>query len=111
MSNIQTNFFPNSKKTLRDHGKNEKIQNFVDKVIPKNDQSDKVKTELKTLNKDADVMFSDKLHDFKKIKEAVKSAELPDKSNKIEKLRNQINSNEYNIDFDQLANKILEQEY
>lgn len=59
----------------------------------------------------ANVSINDSVKDFAKIKSAVSHAPEVDNSDKIAKLKAQINAGTYNVDYEALADKILEQEF
>ncbi len=57
------------------------------------------------------VNIPDKVKDFSRIKAAVDSAPQIDNSAKIARLKKQVQSGEYKVDYDALADKILTSEY
>lgn len=70
------------------------------------------KTELeKTTKKHAKVDIPNAVRDFAKIKSAVDKAPEVDNSEKIARLKEQINAGTYNINYDGLADKILSSEF
>lgn len=60
---------------------------------------------------DARVGISDAVKDFSRIKKVVDAAPERDNSAKIARLRQQIQSGTYEVDYDALADKILESEF
>lgn len=60
---------------------------------------------------DAQVNIPDKIKDFSRIKSAIDSQRPLDMSSRVEELKKKIAANEYNIDFEQLADKMLEREW
>ena len=60
---------------------------------------------------DAKIQIPESVKDFAKIKKAVDAAPPVDNSQKIANLKNQIQAGKYEIDYDALANDILEQEF
>lgn len=62
-------------------------------------------------SQDAKVNISDAIRDFSRIKKAVDTADTIDNSEKIANLKAQIDQGTYDIDYDALADKILDSEY
>lgn len=62
-------------------------------------------------NENARVTISDAVKDYSEIKHAADLARIPDKSAKILELKKKIEEGSYNIDFDDLASKVLEKEF
>lgn len=60
---------------------------------------------------DARVDINDKVKDFSRIKKAVDAAPSVDNSDKIARLRSQIQAGTYEVDYDGLADKILSSEF
>lgn len=60
---------------------------------------------------DAKVSIPEGVKDFSRIKKAAMSAPEPDNSEKIARLKAQINAGTYEIDYDGLADKILTSEF
>jgi negative regulator of flagellin synthesis FlgM len=60
---------------------------------------------------DAKVSIPEGVKDFSKIKKAALSAPEPDNSEKIARLKAQINAGTYEVDYDGLADKILGSEF
>lgn len=110
MNNIQgpsnRNFFPNSKNTEAAK-KSSQIKQMLSK---RNDESRR--KELDDLSKtNAKVDINNKIKDFARIKKAVDMSPAPDNSDKIASLKAQIKSGQYSVDYDALADKILQQEF
>lgn len=61
--------------------------------------------------KDAKVNISDAIRDFARVKKAVDASAPVDNSEKIARLKEQIAQGNYDIDYDSLADKILDTEY
>lgn len=59
----------------------------------------------------AKVDIPDAVRDYSRIKRAVDTAPEIDNSAKIAKLKSQIKNGTYNVDYDALADKILQSEY
>ncbi len=77
--------------------------------IKRNDQARK--KELDSISGlDAKVDIPDSIKDFSKIKKTVDSAPDIDKSAKVADLKSRINAGTYTIDYDALADKIIESE-
>lgn len=85
--------------------------NIEDKLSRNNDVR---ANELKGLTaKDAKVQISDKVKDFARIKKAVdlaKPAAEMDNSEKIAKLKDQIENGTYQVNYDAIADKLLSRE-
>lgn len=62
-------------------------------------------------SQDAKVSIPDGVRDFSRIKKAAANAPEIDNSDKIARLRAQIQAGEYNIDYDGLADKMLQSEF
>lgn len=60
---------------------------------------------------DAKVSIPEGVKDFSKIKKAAMSAPEPDNSEKIARLKAQIAAGTYEVDYDGLADKILQSEF
>jgi negative regulator of flagellin synthesis FlgM len=109
MSNIETNarssFFPHNKPKVGGAGK-------TNTNIIVNDQSTPIqKNEKKPINLDSKVDIDETIKDFSKIKLAVDKAPPIDNSAKIASLKQQINAGTYKMDYDQLADSILQSEF
>ncbi len=61
-------------------------------------------------SKDVTVDIPDKIKDFSRIKYAVENSPDRDNTEKIQDLRGKISKGQYDIDFDELAKKIIESE-
>lgn len=107
MKNIDTSshtsLFPQNKKTKRPS----KLQQAA---LKRNDPARKKQLESIT-SKDAKVTIPDAIKDFARIKKAVDAAPGLDNSDKIEELKHKIKNGTYKVDFEALADKILEAEY
>ena len=110
MSNIEPNrlrspFFPNTRE------KGLKRMDRLNTPFLNRNSFDK-KSEIDTLTKDdVKIDIKDAIKDFARIKKAVDSATPVDKSNKIGLLKEQIRNGTYNMNYDQIADKILSSEY
>lgn len=60
---------------------------------------------------DAKVNISEAIRDFSRIKKAVDASPPIDNSEKVAMLKEQISQGNYDIDYDALADKILDSEY
>lgn len=103
MNNIESTrskFFPNTKTTVT--GKNaSKI-----KALQRNDTSRF--NELKDMEKrDSSVTIPEAVKDFSRIRKAVDSAPEIDNSDKIARLKDQIQNGTYKMNFEAIADKIL----
>ncbi len=101
---IRSPFFPNSKSS-RTSGRGN-----IDKVMKRNSYEKQSEIE-NTTKKDATVSIDNKVKDFSRIKRAVDNAPDIDKSSKIADLKARIASGRYNIDYDALADKMLQTEF
>ena len=107
MSNIdsatRSGFFPNTNNQSNRAGKSAK--SAFQKNAPERQQ------EIESLTKrDAKVDIGDTIKDFAKIKRAVDAAPEVDNSEKIARLKSQIQAGTYKVDYDAIADKILAQE-
>lgn len=105
MNNIETRapFFPNSKnaKSARSNSRPELKRNTLE-------QFEKIQ---RNTAKDAKVDINSAVKDFSRIKKAVDAAPPINNDNKIAMLKEQINSGNYKVDYDAVAEKMLTQEY
>ncbi|HXH73715.1 MAG TPA: flagellar biosynthesis anti-sigma factor FlgM [Bacteriovoracaceae bacterium] len=109
MSTIDTrsNFFPRTGGTktdaTKDSGKVDgtKRGNSAERATEINDRT----------STDAKVSIPEGVRDFAKIKKAAMSAPDVDNSEKIARLRSQIQAGTYEVDYDGLADKILTSEF
>lgn len=102
----RSNFFPKSKAAntpVRSRALNPKY-------IQRNDPTRKKELES-TTGSHAKVQIPNAVRDFAKIKTAVDKAPPIDNSDKIARLKSQINSGTYKVDYDALADKILSSEF
>lgn len=100
----RSSFFPRSK----DASAKKSIENSA---IMKRNSYEKA-SELKNITrKDAKVDIPSAVKDFARIKRAVDLAPDIDNSAKIENLKQRIASGKYNIDYDAIADKMLQNEY
>ncbi|HLE10323.1 MAG: flagellar biosynthesis anti-sigma factor FlgM [Bdellovibrionales bacterium RIFOXYD12_FULL_39_22] len=108
MNNVENStskspFFPNQKPADRP----EKVRR---NILPTNDPARKIKID-EMAKRDAKVDIADAVKDFSRIKSAVDAAPEIDNSAKIAKLKAEIKNGTYNIDYDAVADKLLESEY
>lgn len=74
--------------------------------------SESRKSELEAFSKsDSKVDIPDAIKDFSRIKKVADAAPAVDNTEKIARLKAQINAGTYKVDYDGLADKILEQEF
>jgi len=99
----KSSFFPKNRNT-------HKAKNFNKTLVEKNDITRQKELESAT-GTHAKVDISDKIRDFAKIKSAVDRSPEIDNSGKVNKLREQIKSGKYKVDYDALAEKILATEF
>lgn len=109
MSSIDTrsSFFPRSRSTQTESTKQGGQVGGVDKrnsAERATELSDKTAT-------DAKVSIPEGVKDFSRIKKAAMAAPEPDNSEKIARLKAQIQAGTYEVDYDGLADKILSSEF
>ena len=106
MSNVHNDsrpaFFPNSKTARAKEAAKKQYQRLSESQAGQDGFSPQKSSSL--------VDIPEGLRDFSRIKELATNAPEVDNSNKIEMLKNQINSGEYQIDYDRLAEQLLLQE-
>lgn len=110
MNNIESTrskFFPRSKVDSKSPSQ---IGRAKKALIQSNDPTRKSEIESLTA-KDAKVKIPSAVRDFAKIKQAVDMAPEVDNSAKIADLKQRIQAGTYSIDYDALADKMLENEY
>ncbi len=110
MNNIdsaRSKFFPASK---IENAKNKNIQRANNPFIQSNNTQRKTEIEKLTA-KDAKVSIPSAVKDFAKIRKAVDMAPEVNNATKIAELKAQIKAGTYSIDYDALADKMLESEY
>lgn len=111
MSNIESStarspFFPNSKESVTTK-RSKALSN-----IRKNRNTPERMQEIKDMtNLDAKVKINNAVKDFSRIKKAVDAAPEIDNTDKIARLKSQINNGTYKLDYDALADKILTSEF
>lgn len=104
----RSSFFPNSKPTSnKGLGKSEALA----KSYMKRNTPDRVSELGEMARKDSKVEIPDAIKDFSRIKKAVDAAPEIDNSDKIARLKSQIQAGTYQVDYDALADKILSQEF
>lgn len=102
-SNTRSSFFPRSK--------NIKESNVKKSLSSKSRENINEGGDLKkTLGKDVDVFISDRVKNFSKIIKIINDAPELDNTNKIARLKRQIEKGEYVINYEALADKILQSE-
>ena len=98
-------FFPRSKQ-VKPKGLDQIKENFDLKRKVMEDRPDKAPS-----NKDSKVNITAAVKDFSKIKKVVDQSPSPDNTNKIASLRQQIQAGTYKIDYDKVADRMLQQEF
>lgn len=98
-------FFPNSKTAKNEAARLRKVNN-----VPRNtyDRAEEIRS--KTAN-DAKVSIPETIKDFSRIKKAVDAAPEMNKESKIADLKARIQAGTYEVDYDALADKVLQTEY
>lgn len=105
IDNSRSMFFPNTK------GKEAQESNRINPANLKRN-SEARKSELDVYAKsDSKVDIPDAIKDFARIKKVADSAAHVDNSEKIARLKQEIQNGSYKVDYDALAGKILEQEF
>lgn len=104
--NTRSAFFPNSKTAKADElSKQKRLEELAKK---RQMRSQELKNNTA---EDASVQISDGVKDFSKIKAAADAAPERDNSAKIARLKAQIQNGTYNIDYDQVADRIMAEEF
>ncbi len=98
-------FFPRS-----DASKQARINKANEASMKRNDAQRTRQLQGQTSG-DAKVEISDAIKDFSRIKKAVDAAPPIDNTEKIAKLKSQIQKGEYQIDYDALADRMLSREF
>lgn len=108
MSSIDTrpSFFPRTR-DIKSEGA--KSGNKIDQ-LQRNSTERAAEISDKTAG-DAKVNIPEGVKEFSRIKKAAMTAEEPDNSEKIAKLKAQIEAGTYEVDYDALADKILSSEF
>lgn len=106
MNNIdvtnRSNFFPNS-----EQAKTTRTQKVA---LRRNDYARRQQLDKISQN-DAKVKIPDAVRDFSRIKKAVDAAPEIDNSDKIAKLKQQINNGTYKVNYEAIADKLLTTEF
>ena len=110
MSNIESTatrapFFPRTK-----DANNTAKSNAMSKISQRNSPQ-RMKSLKELTTSDAKVNINDAVKDFSRIKKVVDAAPEVDNTDKIAKLKQQINNGTYKVDYDALADKILTSEF
>lgn len=103
INNVRPNFFPNSRSAQE-----QKVRAKEEAAALK--RNDPVRSqEIQNKSKShAKVDINESVKDFSTIKSAVDQASEIDQSEKIAELKAKINSGEYQVDYDALADRIIE---
>lgn len=106
-SNIDTRapFFPNSKTAQKEAAAAKKLNSVSRNTY---DRAEEIRTKT---GQDAKVSIPDTIKDFSRIKKAVDSAPAPGNEDKIAELKARIQAGTYEVDYDALADKVLQSEY
>ncbi|MBT3234806.1 MAG: flagellar biosynthesis anti-sigma factor FlgM [Bdellovibrionales bacterium] len=110
MNNIENSvkrsaFFPNDVNSKR-----KKLTQMQQAALKRNNQ-ERQRELLDLKSRDSRVKIPNAVRDFARIKKTVDAAPAIDNSAKIAQLRNQISKGEYQIDYDALADKMLQSEF
>jgi negative regulator of flagellin synthesis FlgM len=108
MSSIDTRspFFPRSRSAQAESAKGGGQVGGVNRNDP-----DRASEISERTSSDAKVSIPDGVKDFSRIKKAAMTAPEPDNTDKIARLKAQIEAGTYEIDYDGLADKILSSEF
>src|SRR5690554_1369889 len=109
MSSIDTrssSFFPRSRNIQTETTK----QNSQIEGLKKNTPEKATEITIKTAQ-DAKVTIGDGIKDLSKIKRVADAAQEVDNTDKIDRLKAQIQADTYEIDYDALADKMLKEEF
>ncbi len=108
ITNTRTDFFPGN--AAAQNNRSNKMNALRRNALQRNDLERATEID-KTTQKDAKVDIPEHIKDFARIKKAVDAAPAIDKSDKIRELKAQINAGTYQVDYDALADKMLEMEF
>jgi negative regulator of flagellin synthesis FlgM len=98
------------RKSIFDTGKTQVPRTQSTPVLERNDFQRK--KELEEITKqDASVDIKDAIKDFSRIKKAVDNAPETDNANRIAELKAKISEGSYSVDFDALADKLLQSQF
>jgi negative regulator of flagellin synthesis FlgM len=107
--NLRPNFFPNSKSAKRQREQQAlEIQRL--KTLKRN-TPDRTSEIQQNSSEHVKVNIPRKVKDFSTIKKAVHNAPDIDNTEKMARLKSQINNGTYQVDYDALADKLLESEF
>jgi len=103
-SKVGSGFFPNSK-----GGKLERSK-AADRILSKRNNLER-KNQLEAFTKsDAKVDIPDAIKDFSRIKKAVDASPKIDNTDKIARLREQIQNGSYKVDYEAIADRLIAEE-
>ncbi|MBL7664173.1 MAG: flagellar biosynthesis anti-sigma factor FlgM [Bacteriovoracaceae bacterium] len=102
--NTRNSFFPNSKTGAT------KVARGETAPLRRNTVERESELQGKTSG-DAKVEITDAVRDFARIKSAVDAAPAIDNSEKIARLKSQIQKGEYQVNYDEIADRMLSQEF
>lgn len=105
-SPARSSFFPKSKDANQTKARGVQRGGYIQRNAPS-----RMKELESTTKQHAKVEIPNAVRDYAKIKKAVDAAPEVDNSEKIAKLKQQIQSGSYNVDYDKLADKILSSEF
>ena len=109
MSNVdsatRSSFFPNSRQSKAATKKTE-----LQRAALKRNGLERMQ-ELEASKMDAKVNIPDAIRDFSRIKKAGDASPEPNNTDKIARLKQQINNGTYKVDYEALADKILASEF
>lgn len=105
IDNARSNFFPNTKTTTT------KSNSAAGANALKSNTYEKQQFIDSYTKRDAKVDIPEAIKDFSKIKKIADATPAIDNSDKIARLKAQINEGSYKVDYDALADKILGEEF
>jgi negative regulator of flagellin synthesis FlgM len=110
MSNVGKTNNNVNKSFLKNNHLSKETEKLHKSILKRNNLKRKKQLDVKTGN-DAKVDIPNTIRDFSKIKKIVDSIPHKDNSKKIEALKNSIKNGTYKVNYDELANKILSEEF
>lgn len=99
----RSSFFPKSREAQQ--------KRQLESTALRRNSSEKMQALKDLTSNDAKVSISNRVKDFSRIKRAVDVAPQIDNSDKVASLKQRIASGTYNIDYDALADKMLQGEF
>jgi negative regulator of flagellin synthesis FlgM len=101
---VRSNFFPGTKTNTQKSGE------LAQTALKRNDAA-RISEIKSNTGEDSKVQIPEAIRDFSRIKKVVDAVPERDNSEKIAKLKQQIQAGTYKTDYEALADKILQQEF